>query len=137
MEYNQSMKRHKKYQLRPRQLQLCLLLLTVVHIILSVPPDLGTLLSFFTSFRYTLGTQIVPKTKICSDTCRYCKSGFFLVVYHEVEYPRYFYFRYAFCTWKLTHNLFCRLFLISLVPHYKAVGGCREPIYHRIFKYYA
>ena len=31
-----SMKQHKKYQLQPRQLQLCLLLLLVVHIILSV-----------------------------------------------------------------------------------------------------
>ena len=30
------MKQHKKYQLQPRQLQLCLLLLAVVHIILSV-----------------------------------------------------------------------------------------------------
>jgi len=30
------MKGHKKYQLQPRQLQLCLLLLAIVHIILSV-----------------------------------------------------------------------------------------------------
>ena len=26
--------------------------------------------------------------------------------------------------------------LISLVRHYEAAGGCREPIYHRILKYY-
>ena len=74
------MKRHKKYQLQPRQLQLCLLLLLVVHIILSVilvmHPSANLPQSHLPYYSYSYSHYKLPySTKVTVDEVDYKASS--------------------------------------------------------------